>query len=216
MTLGYLLDEWLAGHQVEETTRASYRLLIDGFLRPALGDTSLSRLCRLGPRPFERLYAELRACHCRCEGREFTEHRTPRPHSRDQRCTAHVCKPLAVSSIRQCHAVLSGAQRREALGPGSPSTPWTPPSARAFQHGNRTRHRHEEAAKNANAAWAQDSDWGHLRLADLHHRCPATGELVALPWQHVDLMSGLLTIRRSLVRRGGKTILKDTKLIRCE
>ena len=27
VTLGYLLDEWLSGHQVEETTRASYRLL---------------------------------------------------------------------------------------------------------------------------------------------------------------------------------------------
>ncbi len=25
VTLGYLLDEWLSGHQVEETTRASYR-----------------------------------------------------------------------------------------------------------------------------------------------------------------------------------------------
>ena len=26
VTLGYLLNEWLFGHQVEETTRASYRL----------------------------------------------------------------------------------------------------------------------------------------------------------------------------------------------
>jgi hypothetical protein len=25
VTLGYLLDEWLAGHQIEETTRTSYR-----------------------------------------------------------------------------------------------------------------------------------------------------------------------------------------------
>ncbi len=62
VTLGYLLDEWLSGHQVEETTRATYRLLIDSFIRPALGDTSISRLCRLGPRPFEQLYAELRVC----------------------------------------------------------------------------------------------------------------------------------------------------------
>jgi integrase len=56
VTLGYLLDEWLTGHQVEETTRASYRLLIDSFIRPALGDTPIARLCRLGPRPFEQLY----------------------------------------------------------------------------------------------------------------------------------------------------------------
>jgi hypothetical protein len=60
VTLGYLLDEWLSGHQVEETTRATYRLLIDSFIRSTLGNTPISRLCRLGPRPFEQLYAELR------------------------------------------------------------------------------------------------------------------------------------------------------------
>jgi integrase len=109
VTLSYLLDEWLAGHQVEETTRASYRLLIDGFIRPALGDTPIARLCRLGPRPFEQLYAELWTCRRRCHGRSFVEHRTPQPHTCDERCAPHVCKPLALSSGRQCHAVLSGA-----------------------------------------------------------------------------------------------------------
>jgi hypothetical protein len=58
VTLGYLLDEWPSGHQVEETTRASYRLLINGFIRPPLGATPLAPLCRQGPRPFEQLYAE--------------------------------------------------------------------------------------------------------------------------------------------------------------
>jgi integrase len=48
VTLGYLLDEWLAGHQVEETTRTSYRVAIENFLKPAVGDTSLSRLAQLG------------------------------------------------------------------------------------------------------------------------------------------------------------------------
>jgi integrase len=46
VTLGYLLDDWLSGHEVEETTRASYRLLINGFIRPALGATPLAQLCR--------------------------------------------------------------------------------------------------------------------------------------------------------------------------
>ena len=31
VTLGYLVDEWLSGHQVAGTTRDSYRLLINGF-----------------------------------------------------------------------------------------------------------------------------------------------------------------------------------------
>ncbi|MDQ4094334.1 MAG: hypothetical protein M3143_13375 [Actinomycetota bacterium] len=55
VTLGYLLDEWLAGHQVEETTRASYRVAIENFLKPAVGDTSLRRRAQLGARPFEQL-----------------------------------------------------------------------------------------------------------------------------------------------------------------
>ncbi|MDQ3762123.1 MAG: N-terminal phage integrase SAM-like domain-containing protein [Actinomycetota bacterium] len=42
VTLGYLLHEWSASHQVEETTRATYQLLIDSFIRPALGDTPIS------------------------------------------------------------------------------------------------------------------------------------------------------------------------------
>jgi hypothetical protein len=65
VTLGYLLDEWLAGHQVEGTTRTSYRVAIEKFLKPAIGDTSLTRLAQLGARPFEQLYAELRVCRRR-------------------------------------------------------------------------------------------------------------------------------------------------------
>jgi integrase len=210
VTLGYLLDEWLSGHQVEETTRDSYRLLINGFIRPALGNTPLAQLCRQGPRPFEQLYAGLRTCRRRCHGRAFVEHRTPRPHTCDERCAGHVCKPLAVSSVRQCHAVLSGALSAAkrwgwitvnpldaAQRPRMPAPQPDPPSA-------------EEAAKIANAAWEQDADWGTfvwLTFVTGARR----GELVGLAWEHADLVSGLLTIRRSLVRRNGTTILKDTK-----
>ncbi|MGH3511322.1 MAG: tyrosine-type recombinase/integrase [Pseudonocardiaceae bacterium] len=210
VTLGYLLDEWLAGHQIEDTTRATYRLLIDSFIRPALGDTPLSRLCRLGPRPFEQLYAELRTCRRRCHGRTFVEHRTPRPHACDERCAPHACKPLALSSVRQCHAVLSGALSSAkrwgwitvnpldaAQRPRMPAPQPTPPSS-------------AEAAKIVNAAWDQDEDWGTfvwLALVTGARR----GELLALVWDDVDLVAGALTIRRGLVRHESKTIVKDTK-----
>jgi integrase len=210
VTFSYLLDTWLSEHQVEDGTRASYRLLIERFIRPALGDTSLSRLCRLGPRPFEQLYAELRVCRRRCHGRVFVEHRTPRPHDCDDRCASHACTPLAPSTVRQCHAVLSGALSAAkrwgwitvnpldaAQRPRIPTPQPNPPSA-------------EEAAKIANAAWEQDADWGTFVWLTF-----VTGarrsELVGLAWEHVDLISGLLTIRRSLHHRNGKTFIKDTK-----
>jgi integrase len=111
VTVGYLLDEWLAGHQVEETTRTSYRVAIEKFLKPAVSDTSLSWLAQLGARPFEQLYAELRVCRRRCKGRQFIEHRRHRGHECDKRCKPRQCRSLSVSSIRECHAVLSGALR---------------------------------------------------------------------------------------------------------
>jgi integrase len=109
VTLRVLLAEWLAGHQVEPSTRASYALVIDKFILPALGDQTLPALAKLGPRPYEKLYAELRTCRRRCRGKPFIEHRTPRRHECDERCAPHTCRPLAASSKRQIHAVLSSA-----------------------------------------------------------------------------------------------------------
>ena len=65
-----LLAEWLAGHQVEPSTRAGYALLIDKFIVPALGQQTLPALAKLGPRPYERLFAELGTCRRRCAGDE--------------------------------------------------------------------------------------------------------------------------------------------------
>jgi hypothetical protein len=109
VTLRVLLAEWLAGHQVEVSTRNAYVTLIDKFIAPALGDQTLPALAKQGVRPYEKLYAELRVCRRRCRGRSFVEHRTSRAHECDERCAPHVCRPLAASSIRQCHAVLSSA-----------------------------------------------------------------------------------------------------------
>lgn len=61
----------------ERATRTTNRPLIDSVIRPALGDTPISRLCRVGPRPFEQLYADPWTCRRHCHGRIFIEHRTP-------------------------------------------------------------------------------------------------------------------------------------------
>jgi integrase len=76
VTFGYLLDEWIEGHEVEATTRAGNVTHIEKFIRPALGDQTLGQLSKLGPRPYEKLCAQLRKCRRRCEGRTFIEHRT--------------------------------------------------------------------------------------------------------------------------------------------
>jgi hypothetical protein len=98
--LRVLLAERLVGHQVEPSTRASYALLIDKFILPALGDQTLPALAKLGPRPYEKLYAELRTYRCRCRGKPFIEHRTSRPHECDEQCAPHTRRPLGASSTR--------------------------------------------------------------------------------------------------------------------
>lgn len=65
VTLGVLLAEWLAGHQVEPSTRDSYALLIEKFIAPALGNQTLPALVKLGPRPYERLYTYMPTTLCR-------------------------------------------------------------------------------------------------------------------------------------------------------
>ena len=55
VTLRVLLAEWLAGHRVKPSTCASYALLVDKFILPALGDQTLPALAKLAPRPYERL-----------------------------------------------------------------------------------------------------------------------------------------------------------------
>ncbi len=210
VTLGYLLDEWLAGHQVEETTRTSYGIAIEKFIKPAMGGTSLTRLAQLGARPFEQLYAELRVCRRRCKGRQFVEHRTHREHKCDARCTPHACKPLSISSVREVHAVLSGAL--------SAAMRWGWIAVNPLEAVKRPRQQHpqpdppsaEEAARIVSAAWEQDADWGTfvwLTFVTGARR----GELLGLAWEHLDLSAGLLTIRRNVVRQNGKIVIKDTK-----
>lgn len=182
VTLRVLLAEWLAGHQVEPSTRSSYALLIDRFIVPALGDQTLPALAKLGPRPYERLYSELRRCRRRCAGKPFIEHRTPRQHECDDRCATHSCRPLAASSIRQCHAVLSSAYAaavrwgriafnpmESAQKPRPPTPDPDPPTS-------------EEAAKIVAAAWAEDDDWG-LLVWTLLVTGARRGEVLALRWR---------------------------------
>jgi integrase len=185
VTLGYLLDEWLAGHQVEETTRTSYRIAIDKFLKPAVGDTSLSWLAQLGVRPFEQLYAELRVCRRRCKGRQFIEHRTHVEHQCDERCAPHRCRPLSVSSVRECHAVLSGAL--------SAALRWGWIAVNPLEAVKRPRQQHpqpdppstEEAARIVSAVWEQDADWGTFVWLTFITGA-RRGELLGLGWEHTS------------------------------
>lgn len=118
--------------------------------------------------------------------------------------------PLSVSSVRECHAVLSGAL--------SAALRWGWIAVNPLEAVKRPRQQHpqpdppttEEAARIVSAAWEQDADWGTFVWLTFITGA-RRGELLGLAWEHIDLPAGLLTIRRNLVRQKGKTVIKDTK-----
>lgn len=67
---------------------------------------------RLDGEIIDSFYSRLRTCRDHCKGRKYVEHRTAGQHDCDDRCGPHQCKPLAASSIRQVHWILSGALKR--------------------------------------------------------------------------------------------------------
>ena len=194
-TLGHLLSEWLAQHPGEKETVDDYRFLAESFIIPALGGVKLTRLTQPGPSLIEKVYAELRRCRRRCDGKSFVEHRKGCPsdsdpgYQCDRRCKQHVCTPLGGSTLRHIHVVLNGAFKAAVrwgwIGvnpldmipkPRAPKPQPNPPSA-------------ANAARIIEKAWATDAEWGTfvwLTMVTGARR----GELVALRFSSVQLSCG--------------------------
>jgi integrase len=193
-TVDQLLDRWLTVIEVEQNTRAGYESYIQHHIRPVLGRLTLDRLT---VETLESFYAMLRRCRAHCDGR------------RRRGDQEHVCEPLAASTVRQIHSVMSGALGRavrwgwlgvnvadQAEPPPAPVANPDPPTA-------------EQAARIVTEAW-RDPDWGifvWLAMVSGARR----GELCALTWQRVHLTTGVLALRTSIAQRNGHTWEKDLK-----
>ncbi|SER76041.1 tyrosine-type recombinase/integrase [Actinokineospora terrae] len=208
ISLGEVLEEWLKVAEMEDSTRAGYRGYIERNIRPALGALAARKVTA---RVLESFNAELRRCRERCDGKPYIAHKATGLHDcLSVGCKPHVCKPLAASTVRQIHAVISGAMAaavrwewlddnpaRKAHRPRqSPSQP-DPPSA-------------AEAALLIEAAFEVDDDWGTLVWLVMTTGM-RRGEVCALRWDHIDLDLGVLEIRQSYIDRGGIKKIKDTK-----
>lgn len=205
-TVNQLMDRYLEVLDVEPTTRGTYEGYVRNHIRPLLGELAVGRL---DGEVLDSFYALLRTCRAHCRGRKYIEHRARGAHECDVRCRPHQCRPLADSSIRQIHGILSGACKRAVrwrwLGtnpidqaePPSPARPDPQPPTP------------DQAARIATEAW-RDLDWGMLIWLALMTGI-RRGELCALRWDRVDFAAGVLTIRSSIAQTGAKTWEKDTK-----
>ena len=205
-TVGQLLDRHLEMAELDHSTLETYRGYVKKHIRPLLGSKKVGVL---DADVLDSFYAELRRCREHCAGRKEIDHYTREPHTCNERCGPHVCRPLSASSVRQIHFILSGALRRavrwkwvaanpmaDADPPAPPKPSPQPPTA-------------AEAARILNHAW-KDPDWGTLIWLTMVTGL-RRGELCAIRWRNVDLPSAVLSLEKSISQRGRRTWEKETK-----
>jgi integrase len=205
-TVNQLMDRYLELLDVDTNTRSGYEGYITNHIRPLLGKLSVGKL---DGETLDSFYKVLRTCRAHCGGRKYIEHRITREHTCDHRCGPHECRPLAASSIRQIHFILSGAMKRairwrwisvnplaQAESPKGTKPDPHPPTP-------------EQAAAIINEAFT-DLDWGMLVWLAMTTGA-RRGELCAVRLSLLDLTNASLTIRSSIGQKGATTWEKDTK-----
>lgn len=206
-SVNQLLDRYLATLDVDPNTEKSYRGYIERHLRPALGDLSLTQV---RGETLDGFYGELRRCRRRCKKQVgLIDHRIEREHECNAKCRPHVCKPLAASSVRQMHWILSAAFERGVrwdwigVSPVAFSTP--PPAAKP----NPAPPTPEQAAAILNEAW-KDPAWGLLLWVAMTVGA-RRGELCALRRCHIDWHRRVLLVPKSVSGTRETLREKETK-----
>jgi integrase len=208
ISLGQVIDEWLKVAEHEASTRETYLGYIERTIKPALGSMSIAKL---SVRHLETLYAELRRCRARCDGKPFIEHKIKRQHDcAEAKCRPHVCRPMAPSTVRQIHSVISGALSAAVRWDWLESNP-----ARAAQRPKQKPPEPDppspaEAARLVDEAFRMDEDWGTLVWLVMTTGL-RRGEVCILRWSRVDLDAAEIEIRSSYRLRKGVGMEKDTK-----
>lgn len=209
-TVAVLMERWMEVADHELTTRETTAGFVRRVINPALGDMQLRKLQHRVDM-FDRLYKHLSRCSTLCDGRPFVEHRSDETHScAEEKCQPHSCKPMAASSVRRVHAILSPA-----LG-YAVSWGWIERNPAEYAHPpklNRRRARPpdaEEVARLLNLAWETSIEFAmFLWLATTTGA--RRGELAALRWDRVDLKSAVIRIEKNYIVRGGQRHEKQTK-----
>jgi integrase len=209
ISLGQAIDEWLAANEIEDTTRRTYVGYIERTIKPAIGAEPIDKV---SARILESLYRELRRCRARCDRRPFIEkHQAAGEHDCvEKKCRPHVCKPMAASTVRQIHSIISGtltaAVRWEWIG-SNPARVAQRPKAKTPEPDPPSP---AEAARLLDAAFELDEDWGTLVWLTMTTGL-RRGEVCALRWRDIDLDEETIEIRRNYILHKGVGTEKDTK-----
>jgi integrase len=187
-TIAELIERWLewrlSVRPISPTTVTAYRGYIDRSILPSLGHLQVGRL---DAATLDTFYARLR----RTGGKDG--------------------RPLAASSVRQIHAILSGALTRAVVWGWINHNPARLASPPSREQADTQPPAVDDAARLLRTAAAEDPELGlFLRLAVVLGA--RRGELCALRWSEVDLDQGEVLIAGAVVRIPREALLaKPTK-----
>jgi integrase len=209
-TVDQLLERYLGQFAGSPNTLELYRTHVRNHISPLLGHVKVGQL---DAEILDSFYGELRRCRKHCTGKRTMEHRVQGPHECTDGCVPHRCKPLAATTIRHIHFIVSGAYKRairwrwvsvnpaeQAEPPPAPKSNPQPPTA-------------EQAAQIVNESW-RDPDWGALIWTAMTTGA-RRGELCAIRISAVNLAEGREAIwlqravRRDLVAGWAEGDLKS-------
>jgi integrase len=209
-TVNELLDRYFKQADWELNTLETYRGYAKKHIRPFIGEEKIGAL---DDGVVDSLYAELRRCRDHCVSpRGIVDHRTKQKHECDNRCTPHRCKPLRPSTIRQIHFILYGAVGKAVRWKWVSANPISTVEPPAKPKSNPRPPSPEQAARIVSEAF-KDPEWGTLvwlTMVTGHRR----GELCAIRWRHLDLVSGVLHLERAMAnveRQPGRRTPRTTK-----
>ncbi len=197
-TVDELLSRYFEQFPGAPTTLDLYRTHARNHISPVLGHLKVGRL---DAETLDSFYAELRRCRRRCSGRKRTiDHRRTGAHECTERCRPHVCRPLAQTTIRQIHFILSGAYKKAVrwgwVGENPTAKAEPPPAPRP----NPQPPTAEQAARIVTDSW-RDPDWGSLIWTAMTTGI-RRGELCAIHLSSLDLGAGRETLwLRKAIRR---------------
>ena len=209
-TVAVLMERWteVADHGL--VTRDTTAGIIRRTINPALGDMTLRKLQHRVD-ILDRLYTHLRRCNVLCDGRPFVQHAQDGEHNCEaSKCRPHRCKPMAASSVRRVHSILSAS-----LG-YAVSWGWIERNPAEHAHPPKLQRRRarppeaEQVARLLNLAWQTSVEFGlFLWLATTTGA--RRGELAGLRWEDIKVELGIVLVRKNYVQRGGQRELKVTK-----
>ena len=203
--LSHAVAEWMRVSELEDSTRKTYEGYIRRTIGPALGKVAVKKL---NARTLESFYTELRRCRARCTGKPRIEkHAKVAEHDCvAAKCRPHTCKPMAASTVRQIHSIISGTM--------AAAERWGWVSSNPARIARRPRQKPPEpdppspaeAARLAEEAFRMDEDWGTLVWLVMTTGM-RRGELCGLRFSRIEMDTETIDLRRNWV--GGRE--KDTK-----